>query len=169
MISAISKIPASSESAVHAGRRRRRRNDFLAVVLSWPADAIQPRSLITRTQTGAAHTHTHTHTRVQWNQCGRWNAFLQVPKKCLSIQTEQKLTFFQRTASACDTYLRYVNASGACRTLQALCAAHRWLQCTFVHAHHVNKATRQALQMLHKERSTVGSEDKSILSALSQP
>lgn len=44
---AISKIPASSESAVQGEGR----SDFLAVVLSWPADAIQPRSLITQINT----------------------------------------------------------------------------------------------------------------------
>lgn len=49
------KIPVSSESAVHGERR----NDFLAVVLSWPTDAIQLRSLITHPD---AHSETHIHT-----------------------------------------------------------------------------------------------------------
>lgn len=66
MILAISKKnPASSESAVHGEREREREMIFLAVVLSWPADAIQLRSLITH-----ANAHTHTHARI-YSRCTR--------------------------------------------------------------------------------------------------
>lgn len=69
MILAISKIPASSESAVRGGWR----NDFLAVELSWPADAIQKHSLIT-----GKHTHENTrclqaHTDPLW-RCLLWDS-----------------------------------------------------------------------------------------------
>lgn len=62
------EIPASSESAVHRGRR----NDFLSVVLSWPADATRLRSLITHSNAHKQKTHTHTRAQTHTHMESVW-------------------------------------------------------------------------------------------------
>lgn len=151
------KNPASSESAV----RGERRNDFLAVVLSWPADAIQPRSLITHAN---AHTETHTHTvdvstrthtlcRCMLIQMEKMFSAGHIPKNVLwtnSVFEEGNgdINMYVRQIRSCicmrHTGWQYVNASGVCRAPKAFCGAHRWLRWAFANAHRVNETTRQS-------------------------
>lgn len=144
------KTPLSSESAVH----REKSNDFLSVVLSWPADAIQPRSLITHPD-ACAEPRTHrrcmqdtlqVHTHVAWG-VDRSKCFMQDNIDAVSLHFCSFKWLWPRSHPACDTQL---GTSVVCRPLQAFWSAHRWLQWAFANAHRVNKATRHAQQMLHK-------------------
>lgn len=151
------KIPVSSESAVHGERR----NDFLAVVLSWPTDAIQLRSLITHPD---AHSETHIRTvdartrrqklrrRIGWDpfntylHCTGWNW----GHICCRTRFKWKVAILTSWISICMWHAGLaICKCNVYRALQAFCSAHRWLQWAF--AHHVTKITRQAQQMLHTQ------------------
>lgn len=165
MILAISK---NSGELWISSPRRKRRNDFLAAVLSWPADAIQPRSLITHpdahteTHTEEMHARTHTYTlrrcvlfeslqNILWRMKER-KGFLQETVAMYLLFPHWNVSAVELRSHLCmrRAAWQYVNVVSVCRALQAFCSAHRWLQWAFMRAHRVNEATRQAQQMLHK-------------------
>lgn len=95
------------------------------------------------------HTHTRTHKLrrcILWDPeyCGRWIDF--------AVHFSGIFKWGASTRELDEICMRHtawhVNVSGVRRALQAFCSAHRWLQWAFVNAHCVNKATRQAQQML---------------------